>query len=111
MPQVILVRLVPMKPTDGVTFSGYLTNLSIRAFDLSFGNSADGTLVGQAQRRNRGRTTDMRLKRAGGESIRRAPGQCVARAGCGDESTQTTCRSTGDGPGGPDPRSATRCTS
>ncbi|MFM0007486.1 hypothetical protein PQR57_41890 [Paraburkholderia dipogonis] len=49
MPQVILVRLVPMKPTDGATFSSYLTNLSIRAFDLSFGNSADGTLVGQAQ--------------------------------------------------------------
>ena len=49
MPQVILVRLVPMKPTSGATFSSYLTNLSIRAFDLSFGNSADGTLVGQAQ--------------------------------------------------------------
>lgn len=49
MPQVILVRLVPMKPTDGATFSNYLTNLSIRAFDLSFANSADGTLVGQAQ--------------------------------------------------------------
>ena len=49
MPQVILVRLVPMKPTSGADFSSYLTNLSIRAFDLSFGNSADGTLVGQAQ--------------------------------------------------------------
>ncbi|MDM0069626.1 neuraminidase-like domain-containing protein [Variovorax sp. J31P207] len=48
MPQVILVRLAPMKPTSGATFSGYLTNLSIRAFDLSFGNTADGTLVGQA---------------------------------------------------------------
>jgi hypothetical protein len=49
MPQVILVRLVPMKPTSGANFSAYLTNLSIRAFDLSFGNTADGTLVGQAQ--------------------------------------------------------------
>ncbi|WP_271589180.1 neuraminidase-like domain-containing protein [Bradyrhizobium sp. CCBAU 53415] len=49
MPQVILVRLVPMKPTSGANFSSYLTNLSIRAFDLSFGNTADGTLVGQAQ--------------------------------------------------------------
>lgn len=49
MSQVILVRLVPMKPTSGANFSSYLTNLSIRAFDLSFGNSADGTLVGQAQ--------------------------------------------------------------
>lgn len=49
MPQVILVRLVPLKPTSGANFSNYLTNLSIRAFDLSFGNSADGTLVGQAQ--------------------------------------------------------------
>lgn len=49
MPQVILVRLVPMKPTSGASFSAYLANLSIRAFDLSFGNSADGTLVGQSQ--------------------------------------------------------------
>ncbi len=49
MPEVILVRLVPMKPTSGATFSSYLTNLSIRAFDLSFGNSATGTLIGQAQ--------------------------------------------------------------
>src|SRR5215475_822106 len=49
MPQVILVRLVPMKPTSGADFSNYLANLSIRAFDLSFGNTADGTLVGQAQ--------------------------------------------------------------
>ena len=49
MPQVIIVRLVPMKPTSGADFSSYLTNLSIRAFDLSFGNSADGTPVGQAQ--------------------------------------------------------------
>lgn len=49
MPQVILVRLVPMKPTSAADFSNYLANLSIRAFDLSFGNSADGTLVGPAQ--------------------------------------------------------------
>lgn len=49
MPQVILVRLVPMKPTSAADFTNYLTNLSIRAFDLSFGDSADGTLVGQAQ--------------------------------------------------------------
>lgn len=49
MPQVILVRLVPMKPTTGAAFSAYLSNLSIRAFDLSFGNTAEGTLVGQAQ--------------------------------------------------------------
>jgi hypothetical protein len=49
MPQVILVSLVPKSPTSGATFSSYLNNLSIRAFDLSFGDSADGTLVGQAQ--------------------------------------------------------------
>lgn len=49
MPQVILVRIVPMKPTSAADFSNYLANLSIRAFDLSFGNSAGGTLVGQAQ--------------------------------------------------------------
>jgi len=48
MPQVILVRLVPMKPTTGTNFSTYLNNLSIRAFDLSFGDTASGTLVGEA---------------------------------------------------------------
>lgn len=48
MPQVILVRLVPLKPTSAADFSNYLSTLSIRAFDLSFGNTADGTLVGQA---------------------------------------------------------------
>ncbi len=49
MPQVILVRLVPLNPTSGADFSGYLANLSIRAFDLSFDNAVDGTLIGQAQ--------------------------------------------------------------
>ena len=49
MPQVILVRLAPMKLTSGATFSSSHTNLSIRAFDLSSGDSADGTLVGQAR--------------------------------------------------------------
>ena len=49
MPQVILVRLVPKSPTSGASFSGYLANLSIRAFDLSFGDSTNGTLVGEAK--------------------------------------------------------------
>ncbi|MQA29779.1 MAG: insecticidal toxin complex protein [Luteitalea sp.] len=49
MPQVILVRLAPLKPTSGAAFSGYLTNLSISAFDLSFGDSSAGVLVGQAE--------------------------------------------------------------
>ncbi|WP_260955701.1 Tc toxin subunit A-related protein [Pseudomonas citri] len=49
MPHVILIRLAPMKPISGASFTSYLNNLTIRAFDLSFGNSADGTLVGQAQ--------------------------------------------------------------
>jgi hypothetical protein len=49
MPQVIVVRLTPLKPTSGSAFSSYLTNLSISAFDLSFGNSSTGVLVGQAQ--------------------------------------------------------------
>jgi len=48
MPQVILVRLAPLKPTSGLDFSNYLTNLSISAFDLSYGDSATGVLVGQA---------------------------------------------------------------
>lgn len=49
MPQVILIRLAPMKPISGASFSGYLANLSIRAFDLSFGNPTRGALVGQAE--------------------------------------------------------------
>ena len=49
MPQVIIVRLVPMKPTSGAAFSSYLANLTLRAFDLSFGNTVDGTLVGEAK--------------------------------------------------------------
>lgn len=49
MPQIILIRLMPMQPTSGTDFSTYLTNLSIRAFDFSFGDTADGTPVGEAQ--------------------------------------------------------------
>jgi hypothetical protein len=49
MPQVIIVRLVPMKPTTGAAFSSYLNNLELRAFDLSFASTAEGTLVGEAK--------------------------------------------------------------
>lgn len=48
MPQVIVVRLTPLKPTSGADFTSYLTTLSIKAFDLSFGDSAGGILIGEA---------------------------------------------------------------
>ncbi|MFM5885377.1 MAG: neuraminidase-like domain-containing protein [Novosphingobium sp.] len=49
MPQVILVRIVPKLPTSGAAFSAYLSNLSIRAFDHSFADTAGATLIGSAQ--------------------------------------------------------------
>jgi hypothetical protein len=49
MPQVILVRLVPMKPTSGASFSSYLTNLSIAAHEVSFADPArSGPAFGMA---------------------------------------------------------------
>ncbi|RSZ60449.1 insecticidal toxin complex protein [Massilia atriviolacea] len=48
MPQVIIVRLTPTKPTSGADFTRYLDDLSIKLFDLSFGDPAVGTLLGQA---------------------------------------------------------------
>ena len=48
MPQFILVRLVPKQPTSGAAFKSFLTNLSIRAFDHGFGDTAGGTLIGEA---------------------------------------------------------------
>jgi receptor-binding and translocation channel-forming TcA subunit of Tc toxin/ABC toxin-like protein len=48
MSDLIIIRLHPVNPTDGVTFTSYLNNLSIAAFDLSFANSTTGDQIGQA---------------------------------------------------------------
>jgi hypothetical protein len=48
MPSLIIIRLYPVKPTAGATFTPYLNNLSITAFDLSFANSTTGVQIGQA---------------------------------------------------------------
>src|SRR5215213_9873855 len=48
MPDLIVLRLHPVKPVDGADFADYLDNLTITAFDLSTGDP-DGQQVGQAQ--------------------------------------------------------------
>ncbi|NHZ81412.1 insecticidal toxin complex protein [Massilia sp. CCM 8695] len=48
MPHVIIVRLTPSKPTSGADFTRYLTNLTIKLYDLSFGAPADGAYLGEA---------------------------------------------------------------
>ena len=48
MPDLILLRLHPSKPMAGKDFTASLQNLSISAFDLSFGDSVTGTLLGTA---------------------------------------------------------------
>ena len=49
MPQVILVRIVPKKPTSGADFSTYLSGLSVRAFDHSYSDTTGATLIGEAK--------------------------------------------------------------
>ena len=51
MAGLVVIRLVPEKPVDAVTFQGYLSGLTIQAFDLTFETvDADppGTSVGTA---------------------------------------------------------------
>ena len=48
MADLIIIRLHPTNPTDAASFTNYLTNLSIAAFDLSFVDSRVGNLVGSA---------------------------------------------------------------
>ena len=51
MAGLIVIRLLPEKPVDPVTFQGYLTGLTIQAFDLTFETvdaNPPGTSVGTA---------------------------------------------------------------
>jgi hypothetical protein len=38
MPDLIIIRLLPAEPTDGASFTGYLTGLNITVSDMSFAN-------------------------------------------------------------------------
>jgi hypothetical protein len=49
MPDLIIIRLSPQKPTDGVSFANYLVGLSITVNDMSFQNSSGaGNPIGTA---------------------------------------------------------------
>jgi hypothetical protein len=48
MPNLIIIRLTPANPTSGDDFTNYLTNLHIKAFDLSFNESKKGVPIGEA---------------------------------------------------------------
>ena len=48
MPDLIVIKLTPANPTSGEDFTKYLTNLNIKAFDLSFGEPKIGVLIGHA---------------------------------------------------------------
>jgi Tc toxin complex TcA C-terminal TcB-binding domain len=47
MPKYIVLRLTPPAPTDELTFTSYLNGLTIKVYDVSFGNTA-GTFLGSA---------------------------------------------------------------
>ncbi len=44
---ILVIRIVPEEPTSGSEFTAYLENLTITAFDISFGNT-EGVLIGSA---------------------------------------------------------------
>ncbi|WP_437827895.1 neuraminidase-like domain-containing protein [Sorangium sp. So ce1153] len=48
MPSLIILRLHPVEPIDGATFRDFLAALTIKAFDLSFGDSVTGVHIGTA---------------------------------------------------------------
>src|SRR5579884_803222 len=48
MPGLIILRLYPVEPVDGDTFRKYLTDLTIKAFDLTVGDSVSGAPLGTA---------------------------------------------------------------
>src|SRR4030081_1345063 len=48
MPDLIVVRLHPVKPTSGAAFTNFFTNLKITAFDLSFADGKVGVKIGDA---------------------------------------------------------------
>ncbi|RFS81970.1 insecticidal toxin complex protein [Actinomadura spongiicola] len=48
MPALIVVRLRPTRPVTGAAFTSALSGLTVEAFDLGFGSTADGTSLGTA---------------------------------------------------------------
>lgn len=48
MPNYIVLRLTPPVATDEATFTSYLTNLTIKVYDVSYAAPADGELIGSA---------------------------------------------------------------
>ena len=48
MPNYIVLRLTPPTAVDAATFTTYLTNLTIKVYDISYGAPTDGTLIGSA---------------------------------------------------------------
>ena len=51
MSGLIVIEIVPQAPVDAMTFQGYLTNLQVKVFDLSFTTVDDdppGVLAGTA---------------------------------------------------------------
>ncbi len=48
MPDLIILRLYPIKPTSAASFTNFLAGLTIDAFDLTFADSVDGVPIGSA---------------------------------------------------------------
>ena len=51
MADLIILRIHPIEPVEGASFTAFLNGITIRAFDLSFGDSVTGVLIGQASGR------------------------------------------------------------
>lgn len=47
MSYIIVVRVLPVVPTDGTTFTGYLTNLSLTAYDRTVSNTSPDLVTGE----------------------------------------------------------------
>jgi hypothetical protein len=45
---LIIIRIHPVNPTDGASFTDSLKGLTISIFDRSYANSTSGTLIGSA---------------------------------------------------------------
>jgi len=48
MANYIVLRLTPPNAVDATTFTNYLTGLTVKVYDVSFGQPVDGTLIGSA---------------------------------------------------------------
>jgi hypothetical protein len=48
MPNYIVLRLTPPAPIDAADFANDLNNLTVKVYDISFGQPVEGTLIGSA---------------------------------------------------------------